>query len=57
MSDTCDYRECLRLANDPSLTDEARREYRARLEAYTHQRMREAFRCAVKTTAPSSRNE
>ncbi len=35
------------LANDPAQPEEARQQYRARMEAYVHRKMREAFQLAA----------
>jgi hypothetical protein len=57
VNDKTAYLEWLRLANDLSLTEAARGQYRDKLAAYTHQQLREAFRFAASTTAPPSSNE
>jgi hypothetical protein len=49
--ESSDYSSWVKLANDPSQSEEARRHYRAQMEAYVHQKMREAFRFAAKQTA------
>ena len=49
-----DYAEWVQLANDPSQSEEARQQYRAKMEAYIHEKLREAFRRqAVVAEAPS----
>ena len=53
-----DYELWVRLANDPSQSEEARQRYRAQMEAYVHRKMREAFRLAAEQTLrgqPTSR--
>ena len=47
-----DYAEWVQLANDPSQSEEARQRYRAQMEDYVHQKLREAFQ-AVADTAPN----
>jgi hypothetical protein len=47
-----DYAEWVRLANDPSQSEEARQRYRAQMEDYVHRKLREAFQ-AVADTAPN----
>jgi hypothetical protein len=49
-----DYAEWVQLANDPSQSEEARQRYRAQMEDYVHQKLREAFAVqAVADTAPN----
>jgi hypothetical protein len=52
------YGECFTvwvlLANDPSQPEETRQHYRARMEAYIHEKLREAFRFAAQQTPSSS---
>jgi hypothetical protein len=49
-----DYAVWVELANDPSQSEEARKQYRAQMEAYIHEKLREAFRRqAVVAEAPS----
>jgi hypothetical protein len=49
-----DYALWVELANDPSQSEEARQQYRAQMEAYIHEKLREAFRRqAVVAEAPS----
>jgi len=49
-----DYALWVQLANDPSQPEEARQQYRAKMEAYIHEKLREAFqRQAVVAEAPS----
>ena len=50
-----DYEVWVRLANDPSQSDEARQRYRAQMEAYVHKKMREAFRLAAEQTLHGQR--
>ena len=45
-----DYALWVKLANDPSQPEEARQQYRSRMEAYLHQKMREAFQLATRQT-------
>jgi flagellar biosynthesis protein FliP len=47
-----DYTLWVKLANDPSQTEEARQQYRALMEAHVHRKLREAFQFAVESTAP-----
>jgi hypothetical protein len=42
----------LQRANDPSVTEEQRRERRALMDGYLRARMREAFRTAVAGSSP-----
>jgi hypothetical protein len=42
-----DYELWVRLANDPSQSEEARQQYRARMEACVHEMMRAAFQFAT----------
>jgi hypothetical protein len=46
-ADLAEYALWLKLANDPSQSEDARRQYRARLEAYVHTKLREAFKLAA----------
>jgi hypothetical protein len=46
-NDFADYALWLQLANDPSQTEEARAQYRARMQEFMRARMRDAFRQAV----------
>ena len=46
-NDFADYALWLQLANDPSQTEEARAQYRARMQEVMRARMRDAFRQAV----------
>jgi uncharacterized protein (DUF885 family) len=39
-----DYALWVQLANDPSQSEEARQQYRVQMEAYIHEKLREAFR-------------
>jgi hypothetical protein len=50
MSQDSDYELWVRLANDPSQSEEARQQYRERMAAYVHQKMRDAFRFATQQT-------
>ena len=43
-----DYEQWVRLANDPSQTEEVRQDCRARMEAYVREKMRTAFRLATR---------
>jgi hypothetical protein len=55
-TETSDYDLWVRLANDPSQTEEARQRYRALMEAHLHQKLRQAFQFAVQSTpAPKTR--
>ncbi len=45
--DASDYTLWVRLANDPSQSAEARQQYRSRMEAYVHRKMREGFQLAA----------
>ena len=45
-----DYELWVRLANDPSQSEEARQQYRERMAAYVHEKMRAAFRFATEQT-------
>jgi hypothetical protein len=45
-----DYSLRVKLANDPSQPEEARQHYRARMEGYVHQKLREAFQLAARQT-------
>ncbi len=47
-----DYALWVQLANDPSQPEEARQRYRAQMEAYVHEQLREAFRLAAEQTPP-----
>ena len=47
MSQDSDYELWVRLANDPSQSEEARQQYRELMAAYVHQKMRDAFRFAT----------
>jgi uncharacterized protein (DUF885 family) len=48
------YALWVQLANDPRQSEEARQGYRAQMEAYIHEKLREAFRRqAVVADAPS----
>lgn len=48
--ESSDYTLWVKLANDPSQSEEARQHYRAQMEAYVHKKMREAFKFAAATT-------
>jgi hypothetical protein len=47
------YALWLKLANDPSQSEQAREQYRLQMETYLHRKMREAFQLAVKQTLPA----
>ena len=47
-----DYTLWVQLANDPSQSEETRQHYRAQMEAYIHEKLREAFQFAAKQTTP-----
>jgi hypothetical protein len=49
-----EYTLWVKLANDPSQTEEARQQYRAQMEAHVHRKLREAFQFAVQSTAPKT---
>jgi hypothetical protein len=53
-NESSDYAQWVKLANDPSQSEEARQHYRAQMEAYVHQKMREAFRFAAATIRPAT---
>jgi hypothetical protein len=46
LNEFADYALWLQLANDPSQTEEAREQYRARMQEFMRARMRDAFRAA-----------
>jgi hypothetical protein len=50
--ESSDYSLWVKLANDPSQSEEARRHYRVQMEAYLHKKMRDAFQFAAKRTLP-----
>jgi flagellar biosynthesis protein FliP len=56
MSDdeSSDYTRWVALANDPSQSEEARRQYRAMMEAYVHSKLREAFQSATAKASEAS---
>jgi hypothetical protein len=43
-----EYALWVKLTNDPSQSEEARRRYRAQMETYVRRKMREAFQFAAK---------
>jgi hypothetical protein len=45
--ESADYALWVKLASDPSESEEARQHYRTQMEAYLHRRMREAFQLAA----------
>ena len=45
-NDFADYALWLQLANDPSQTEQARAQYRARMQEFMRARMRDAFKQA-----------
>ena len=49
-----DYALWVQLANDPSQSEEARQQYRAQMEAYIHEKLREAFQFAANQTPAGS---
>jgi flagellar biosynthesis protein FliP len=49
------YALWVKLANDPSQTEEARQRYRVQMEAHVHRKLREAFQFAVQSTVPKIR--
>ena len=54
MSDdeSSEYSQWVQLANDPSQSEEARQRYRALMDDYIHQKLREAFQLAARKTEP-----
>jgi flagellar biosynthesis protein FliP len=48
-----DYALWVKLANDPSQTEESRQRYRAQMEAHVHRKLRQAFQFALHSTAPA----
>jgi len=50
MSQDSDYELWVRLASDPSQSEEARQQYRERMAAHVHEKMRNAFRLATQLT-------
>jgi hypothetical protein len=48
-----EYSLWLKLANDPSQSEKARRHYRSQMEGYMHRKMRQAFQLAAQQTHPS----
>lgn len=52
-----DYELWVRLANDPSQSEEARRQYRERMAAHVHEKMRDAFRFATQQTLVAGASE
>jgi hypothetical protein len=50
--ESAEYSEWVQLANDPSQSEEARQHYRALMEAYIHEKLREAFQLAARKTKP-----
>jgi hypothetical protein len=52
--ESSDYSLWVLLANDPSQPEEIRQHYRARMDAYIHEKLREAFRFAAQqVSAPA----
>ena len=49
-NEASDYALWVKLANDPSQTEEDRQRYRARMEAHVHRKLREAFQFAARST-------
>jgi hypothetical protein len=56
MSDdaSADYALWVRMANDPSQSEQTRLYYRARMETYLHAKMREAFVLAARARPAAS---
>ena len=54
--ESADYALWVKLANDPSQTEEDRQRYRAQMDAHVHRKLREAFRFAVRST-PAAPNK
>jgi flagellar biosynthesis protein FliP len=52
--ESSEYTQWVQLANDPSQSEEARQRYRALMEAYIHEKLREAFRLAADQTPPKA---
>ena len=50
--ESSDYALWMQRANDPSQSEEARQQYRAKMEACVHQQLREAFQLAAKQAPP-----
>ena len=48
-----DYGLWVKLANDPSQSEQARQQYRELMQAHVHQKLRQAFQFAVQSTAPA----
>jgi hypothetical protein len=48
--ESSDYFAWMQLANDPSQTEEARQQYRARMEEFVRARMLSAFRLAAEAS-------
>jgi hypothetical protein len=48
--ESADYALWVKLANDPSQSEEARQQYRTQMEAYVQRKMREAFQMASRQT-------
>ena len=51
--EAADYALWVKLANDPSQSEEARQHYRTKMEAYLQRKMREAFQMAARQTPGS----
>lgn len=47
-----DYGLWVKLANDPSQSEQARQQYRELMQAHVHQKLREAFKLAAQSAAP-----
>jgi hypothetical protein len=56
MSDieSSDYSLWVKLANDPSQSEEARRQYRTKMEAHINEKLREALQFATKQISPTA---
>ncbi len=46
-NEASEFTRWVELANDPSQSEEARQQYRSRMEAYVHRKMREGFQLAA----------
>jgi hypothetical protein len=48
-----EYALWVKLAKDPSQPEQLRQTYRAKMEAYVHEQLREAFRLVAEQTPPA----
>ena len=53
--ESSEYSRWVQLANDPSQSEEARQRYRVLMEAYIHEKLREAFRLAANQAPPGAK--